>query len=131
MSERETGMAGYSVVRGGLASLVGRPDEAFIGPLVPTFGDGGEENGLTPRVEGVGDPPFGLVHGHAQLLHVAVCRAFQRVRMGAPELGTRFCEQPGISQDGVLYGGSQGLQLQCEAVIEQDVPHRSTINASL
>src|SRR5271170_344481 len=99
-------------------------DELFVKPLLAPAGfvAGDEQDCLTLRIEGEGGAPLSIRGLEAQLLHVGVLRAFERISIRSPELRAIIDQQPGCGEQRVLDLLLKGKKLRLEGILEFNVP---------
>jgi len=73
-------------------------------------------------IEGEGGAPFAIRRLEAQLLHIGVLRALQRIRVRPSKLWTILGQQLGDGEQRVLDGLLKGQKLRLEGVMEFDFP---------
>src|SRR5947207_15978106 len=66
----------------------------------PGFVAGDKQDRSPLRIEGISDAPFAIGRAEAQLLHVGVLRALERIGMRPPQLRAVISEQPGDGEQG-------------------------------
>ena len=104
--------------------LVCLPDELFVktslaaSRLVSRY----QQNGTALGVEGECNAPDPVGGIEAQLLHVRVLRALQRIHAGAPELRPEGLQELGVGEQLVLNLLGQVREFPLERRIEQNAP---------
>lgn len=108
----------------GIESGIGFSDQSFVEPFsahvspVTTTKD----DRLTGRVKGEREAPDSVGGVEAELLHVGMLRAIERVRPRSAELRSELFEQLDVGQQLVLYLLVQCVKLLNELGVQIDVP---------
>ena len=81
-----------------------------------------QQNRLPRRVEGKGDASYFARPAKAQLLHVGVLRALQRIHCRPPQARAEIPQQQRMGQQFILQGFGQGREFGGEIVVKEDGP---------
>src|SRR5260370_33930986 len=76
-----------------------------------------------PRIEGKGDAPYAALGIEAQLLHIGVLRAVERIDSRAAGSGTEPLNDAGLRQQLDPYFAGQRQKLQLELRGQVNAPH--------
>ena len=82
---------------------------------------------LLARIEGEGYPPYSVVCAEAELFHVGVARALQRVHMRTPQCRSESLQQFHSREKLILDIHGQRIELRIESRIERDFPSHTSI----
>jgi len=94
-------------------------NEPLIKPFLAAarFVAAAQDDGLPLRVESESETPGAVLSGEAQLLHVGVTRSLQRIGMRAAQIRPGGFQSPHHSNQLVLNGVSQLIELRDEIVM--------------
>lgn len=100
----------------GIESLVGLGDQARIEASLTAAGliARNQKHGVAMRIERERNTPNTAVDREAQLLHVGVTRALERVHPGTPRRRTESFDNHRLREEFILHRCRQGIEFRFE-----------------